>query len=71
MSIINSRDYSDILRMICDSNMTLSNSGIEIHKVEIRGLYMFIIPADAAGNSSTVFETRNTVSCKKFGADGR
>ena len=26
---------------------------------------------DAAGNSSTVFETRNKVSCKKFGGDGR
>ena len=26
---------------------------------------------DAAGNSPTVFETRNTVSCKKFGRDGR
>ena len=26
---------------------------------------------DAAGDLSTVFETRNTVSCKKFGGDGR
>ena len=41
MSIINSRDYSDMLRMICNSNMTLRNSGVEIHKVEIRGLYVY------------------------------
>ena len=26
---------------------------------------------DAAGKSSTVFETLNTVSCEKFGGDGR
>ena len=26
---------------------------------------------DAAGNSSTVFEIRNTVSCEKFGRGGR
>ena len=30
-----------------------------------------LVLADSAGNSSTVFETRNTVSCKKFGGDGR